>query len=964
MRGKTALRLGILGFSAVLAGIAWAAMRLDVDTTYTVTLGRNVILADTPFVRIFDAHQELRVTTDTADDSADIDILLRRGQPLDQSTVGALFDSATAVADGPGGDMELVLTRDGRPRLTTGKWYLQLINRSGPETEVQFRAEVSRDSGGGGSAPGTAKVNPLPGMWFNPARDGHGLDIQIAGEQLFATWFTYDETGLPVWYLASGPFDGAKWEAELLKFTSLGTKADGKLETASASVGTASLEFLDSRNAQLSYEIEGTAGAEPITPLIVADTPPVENLTGHYFSRNDPGWGYTLNTQGRQVFAVLYYYDNRGRPRWVLGSMERPFVAKGAKNEFEMEVFQFHGGPAPGGPNTAPDSNLAGTINVSDSRIKTSVRTDKPLAQWIRDRAAEALSDDPPPYVFGQIQGPAFLATNSSAAYAAKVDTDAPVSELSYTWNRFGATISSGIDTGPSTVLRTGSQTGLATLQLNVKHEPSGVSAFVTRNVSVQQSTGVFSAAIQGDPRPAGGLPSVYTAQVFGGQPPYRYTWTRSLGASFDGGSSITILTRLPDDAKEETLTVDVTDNLGDTATAALTIAPRPFERPELRVLGPAVVGQAQPATFFADPVVPGSEILFRWDVGGSRDLHGRVIEEGCGSGDTSCTVRWNAGSHRVTVFMSIPRGPGTVRASKQVTVDQGLITATFASRPLRLDVDETGTFLIDVQGGSPPFDVIIDFDGDGLGDGFTTRSRQITRTHAYDRAGDYAVAARVTDSNLQSSTIGGLVQVGGDNGGEPPANGLAVNITSPSGLDYCSSNTLRAEIENGEPPFSYVWDFGDGNVMTGNTSNRTINVNHRFPEDAEKTYTIIVEVEDDLGDVAEDRQTVSHDGPDPERIGVQLRNNGVDNIHIYNKDRLAPIFYFSGDTRITRGSSRTEAVEIPACDQSLSVLWGAGRQDIERATTTCRYQRGEPGGSVTYSESGFNVNPALRCGL
>lgn len=962
MPGKTALRIGLLGFLVALAGVAWAAMRLEVGTTYVVTLDKNVILADTPFIRIFDVHEQLSVTTDASDDSADIDILLRRGEPLDESTVGALYGSATAVADGPGGDMELVLTRDGSPKLTTGRWYLQLINRSGPETEVEFRVEADKESG---DAPGTAKVNPLPGMWYNPARNGHGLDIQIAGEQLFATWFTYDETGLPVWYLASGPFDGARWEAELLRFTSLGTKADGKLETASATVGTAQLEFLDSRNAQLSYEIEGTAGAEPLTPLIVADTPPVENLTGHYFSRNDPGWGYTLNTQGRQVFTVLYYYDNEGRPRWVLGSMKRPLVAKGPEIEFEMEVQQFYGGPSPGGLNTAPNTLPAGTITVSEDRIKTDVRNDKPLAEWLRDQAAAALSDDPPPYVFGQIQGPDFLTINSLANYAAKVDTDAPMSELSYTWNRFGATISSGIETGPSASLRTGSETGLATLQLAIKHEPSGVSAFVTKNVSVQESDGVFDASIQGDPRPPGGLLNLYTAQVFGGQPPYRFKWTWPSKSTETTQPSVAIGFPSPvgNAPKEFPLLLEVTDNRGDKANASLTIAPRIYERPDLRVIGPSVVDTRQLATFIVEPEIPGFKDFVSWKVGGTPDEHGRMIESGCQDGDKSCRVRWTGGSHVIQVNMTVFNEDNLreqISASKTVAVDQGLVSATFVESPLQLEVGQSGTFLIDINGGQPPFDVVFDFDGDGLGDdGFTTRRRQIMRTHSYGRAGEFTYTARVTDSNLQSSPIGGLVRVGSD--GTEPEDNFRVDLLSGNEVDFCAG-TLIADIDGGEPPFDYLWEFGDGATLNGMTSDRRFSVEHTYPPDFSQSYALRLTVTDDEGARDTTNETISHNGRS-KTISVRLFNNGEDNIHIYDRS-TSPGSWFGPFTRISRGRSRTESVGVGADECSTSVTWGAGRQQQQFEQVTCSYKKSGSDYEVEFFEQTVGLETAtdLKC--
>ena len=43
------------------------------------------------------------------------------------------------------------------------------------------------------------------GHWWNPERSGNGFDIFNAVGQVAVTWYTFEESGRPVWYTALGP---------------------------------------------------------------------------------------------------------------------------------------------------------------------------------------------------------------------------------------------------------------------------------------------------------------------------------------------------------------------------------------------------------------------------------------------------------------------------------------------------------------------------------------------------------------------------------------------------------------------------------------------------------------------------------------------------------------------------------------------------------------------------------------
>ena len=62
-------------------------------------------------------------------------------------------------------------------------------------------------------------MRPNVGAWYNPASDGRGFDIAVVGRRLGVIWYTYDQQGLPLWYIAAGDLDGFTFNGELERFS-------------------------------------------------------------------------------------------------------------------------------------------------------------------------------------------------------------------------------------------------------------------------------------------------------------------------------------------------------------------------------------------------------------------------------------------------------------------------------------------------------------------------------------------------------------------------------------------------------------------------------------------------------------------------------------------------------------------------------------------------------------------------
>lgn len=244
-----------------------------------------------------------------------------------------------------------------------------------------------------GSNPADAaskSIRALSGMWFNPARSGHGFDLQYAGQQIFATWFTYDNNSLPVWYQAAAPFTNTasqqRWRAPLNRFV-----WNPSTQRAVASeVGELTMTFSAKNRGQVDWRIGSASGSESIQPLI-ADQNPVFNRSGNWYAPTQSGWGLGVYTQGNSNFTVMYFYDAEQQPRWVFGQ-------GGLEDQVSLSMIA-NRGACPQCAYSAPTNSAAGNLQLRFSGTRAlNVSTDvfsnaTPNARWQRENLAlEALS--------------------------------------------------------------------------------------------------------------------------------------------------------------------------------------------------------------------------------------------------------------------------------------------------------------------------------------------------------------------------------------------------------------------------------------------------------------------------------------------------------------------------------------------------------------------------------------------
>ncbi len=206
-----------------------------------------------------------------------------------------------------------------------GRWYAEVLLDDGTPnpagTQEQYatlQAEASYAEG--------SRIEAQQSLWYNPQRDGWGADMVYSGNFLALTWYRYDRNNQPTWYQAAAPVNvnSNTWRAPVNHYTWDGFRARAN------PVASVATTVIDDRHGLMTVAEDDRTYSEPFQALLPANPPcPVLdgetfNLTGHWFSPNQPGYGTTTFVRSSHEDAVFYFYDKQGLPRWVIGNSDVP----------------------------------------------------------------------------------------------------------------------------------------------------------------------------------------------------------------------------------------------------------------------------------------------------------------------------------------------------------------------------------------------------------------------------------------------------------------------------------------------------------------------------------------------------------------------------------------------------------------------------------------------------------------
>jgi len=206
------------------------------------------------------------------------------------------------------------------------------------------------------------------------------------------------------------------------------------------------------------------------------------------------------------------------------------------------------------------------------------------------------------------------------------------------------------------------------------------------------------------------------------------------------------------------------------------------------------------------------------------------------------------AGSYTVSLRVTDNQGAQSTTTSKTVTVTapNQPPTANFTFSCSALSCNFTST-------SSDPDGSIASYSWT-FGDGATSTAQN--PSHVYAAGGTYTASLRVTDNQgAQSTTTSKSVTVTAPN--SPPVVNAGPDQTAVTGLLYSSTQSFSDA--NGNGPWSYRIDWGDGSVSTGTrTTQGSFTVGHTYAILLPRSFTITVRVTDAAGATGSDTKVVS----------------------------------------------------------------------------------------------------------
>jgi DNA-binding beta-propeller fold protein YncE len=175
----------------------------------------------------------------------------------------------------------------------------------------------------------------VQGMWWNPFESGWGVFMAHQGNTVFATWFTYDLDGNPLWLVVpnAARTSEREYRGDVYRTTgpAYNAAAFDPAAVRSSVVGNVTISVQDDPNrALLSGTVLGTfihkgidrqVYGSPVPACTTGGTPGAQPVYQDMWWRSsESGWGLSLAHQGDIIFAVLYQYDEGGKASWLVAS--------------------------------------------------------------------------------------------------------------------------------------------------------------------------------------------------------------------------------------------------------------------------------------------------------------------------------------------------------------------------------------------------------------------------------------------------------------------------------------------------------------------------------------------------------------------------------------------------------------------------------------------------------------------
>lgn len=244
-----------------------------------------------------------------------------------QDTVGTLYDvgghALESVDDAQRGDNNAGITREMDP----GTYYFGVSHWNPQAAGVVYDVKLAADHVGDNHT----------SLWWDAAESGWGININHQGNILFATLFTYNNNGTPVWLVMSGgtkDVDGS-YVGALYSTTGPVFNANPWTAISATQVGNMRLSFPTADTGVLIYTFNGVAVTKNITRQAFKTLPECKwsafdrtwasNFQDLWWNPAESGWGVNIAHQDDTLFATLFTYNAQGQPAWYV-------LSDGARN--------------------------------------------------------------------------------------------------------------------------------------------------------------------------------------------------------------------------------------------------------------------------------------------------------------------------------------------------------------------------------------------------------------------------------------------------------------------------------------------------------------------------------------------------------------------------------------------------------------------------------------------------------
>lgn len=201
----------------------------------------------------------------------------------------------------------------------------------------QVRANLATNFAGLSASVSAPSPLNYTALWWNPAESGWGINLAHQGNILFATLFTYDAAGAPLWLVMSNgamQSNGTSFTGELYRTTGPAFNAVPFTPIGPANltqVGTMTLAFSGANAATLSYSFNGAPVVKTIERQVFGSRPAAcvpatgsrsasTNYQDLWWNPAESGWGMNLTHQDNTLFATLFTYDATGKGLWLVMS--------------------------------------------------------------------------------------------------------------------------------------------------------------------------------------------------------------------------------------------------------------------------------------------------------------------------------------------------------------------------------------------------------------------------------------------------------------------------------------------------------------------------------------------------------------------------------------------------------------------------------------------------------------------